>query len=982
MKKILSLALVAILLMTSLFTGFVVSAEETETETPIWIKEDAFGNTVDYSIYPGYTYAKGAAWPYYGENDPLEVNVPGSGAILRNYEASSEFSHNRTAQKLWAPVVALNAGKSGAEGDNALRLGAAMPLAHSAVVFTNHNRDGGYTMSTNNKYRVSFDVKVLTAAADLTGEVYLHANTSTWGNMGGIDHDSNAETPKVVSMTSNPPSGADKAVNAYGTTEGYLLNSFGSDWQNVTFDIQVKGQRHYLYINIDSHLNQKGCVVLIDNIAVIDKDGNNLFNADKFSSGAYNDKTTFDQIARIQHYFGAFDTITESITATGANLAREVDSFGNLVDYSVYPGYWLAGGAWAYAENVDPHTVTCSVEGAPITYTSFGWNGTARKNWAPVIALGAGKTGLAGDNALRLGVNSPTGTAAIAFYMRNRAGGTMMKSTETKYRISFDVKVLTPAADLVEDVYISANITNTLPRLGTDTDGDGTKDAISMTCYHEGATFAAPGWDASVDGDFPGYNLKDLGSGWTTVSYNGSIGQESNFFYINVSTLTNAKGGVVLIDNVSIINEDGTQIFITDNVKTNSTDHDLVLKPNYYLGTFDAPVVQAEANVIDPEVTYVPVTGVQTHSATVAPTISAAGEGFAGSYAIDVPVNESGRNTISFQAYNQGATDSFIGGLRTYKFEFKAKVKTGSVAGLKVGLGTNGKYNVAEAGLYPDFAALEKLSDTGVYSYPSYRDYRLNLASATDETVNNYAKVLNGEWQTFSFTTPSTRYEGVYPQLFFDLTGADATTVIQLDDIRCYLVEDGELTALKMFGHDDNASPSSFDLVVTTNKIVNINDTENIVVLPKVGVTVAELPEVMGLYADFQYGYYNEKLVFAEYPSADKFEAVEKDGVWQYDALTDTTGAFAADALVGTSNVLVLKHLNGQTGKVYKSFNIAVKNDLTGDGELDATDIVRAKRIALNDIEATDTQIAAAGCTAADQINVSKVASIRTAAMK
>jgi len=71
---------------------------------------------------------------------------------------------------------------------------------------------------------------------------------------------------------------------------------------------------------------------------------------------------------------------------------------------------------------------------------------------------------------------------------------------------------------------------------------------------------------------------------------------------------------------------------------------------------------------------------------------------------------------------------------------------------------------------------------------------------------------------------------------------------------------------------------------------------------------------------------------------------------------------------------------SGTYNGVYETFNIAVKNDINGDTEVDARDIVRAKKITAGTETATAVQLAAASAT--DEIQIEDVVAIRNSFMK
>ena len=940
MKKLLSLALVMMLVLTSVFTGFVVSAEDvvvdnTITETS-W--EEDYGIKVDESIYPGFYL--GNNYQIWDTDNPnyatARTSEEGVKYLRVDTRTGLEYTYRDTIEhRKYAPSVAINAGRTGGEGDNALIFGMPISLSNAYLLFYNRNQNGGIICGSNHDWTISFDIKLV------AGEVSnIYANFRTWAP----SLEAYADCTEEVST----------ATDIYGNTDGYSGTEISANkWTTLTYVADVIGQANSFFINIQAP-SENGAIVLIDNLKICDENGTNYLTSTNFAPVGY---STDDEGVRVSTspYADEYEAGTLYIGEEFGNFNSDTFSdvtgwsqYGLFVDQTIVPGYYLNNDPYCFSEDATESSRPGN-DGAPYLWASGSWYGTiaTRRKWAPAVAIGAGKTGMSDDNALVFGMPVATAQTPIAFYVRDNNSSIVYKKN-TQYQISFDIKSI---AGNCKGIYSTLIINKPGPNAES-----------KYTCMH----------DITVDGEVltqitynnkyneetgtygtDGYSQADISTTeWTTLTFNVTPVDDCNWFYINLVPADSA-GAVVLIDNITIQDTNGENLFIDENVQfTNSTSS---YKGKYsaiqhYLGTFDYSNAEAVDNTVDSNVNYLPVNAIGHHSADAAPTLSEAGEGVNGSYAINVPVNQNGVNRLVFRAYNPKAANT-IHQNDTYLFEFKARVTAGVVDKLDVGIATNG-YNPT-TGYYHNMQIFHSATGTnsnGETTYP-HKGY-----------TQNYLRVdgseLTSEWQTFKFYATTNCYDNVYRHLKFTLYGADSSVVIQLDDIKGYTVADGELTPIYVWAAGD-PNGSSFDLAEVSAYDVTVSDTDGyIVTVPNAGVTAAEFIENMNLNANLEYGYRNNKEIYGN----------------------DTL--IADDEAIGTGYALSIVGTNGSGtyNGVYETFNIAVKNDINGDTEVDARDIVRAKKITAGTETATAVQLAAASAT--DEIQIEDVVAIRNSFMK
>ena len=932
MKKILALILVLMLTLTSVFTGVAVSAEDEVVEdTPAAITEtvweEEFGIKVDESIFPGYYLGDArhimdepdqTKWTT--ENGVRYYMVDGKGTA---YTFRDPVLHRR-----YAPSIAVDAGRTGVEGDNALVFGLPMAYTNGYLLFYNRDQAAVVTCGTGT-WEISFDVKLVSGKVN-----NIYANFRDWAP--GIDTNANCVTNNSTS------------VNTDGNTDGYSGEDISTGrWTTLKYTATVVGATNSFYINFTAP--DEGAVVLIDNIKILDSKGVNQLVSSEFTPITYKQNPEnptspyYDKYINGELYindeFGNFND-PEYTVNTGWS------EYGLYVDETIVPGYYLANEPYCFSEDAT-ETSKPGNDGAPYLYTSGSWYSDAatRRKWAPAVAIGAGKTGRYDDNALVFGMPKATAQTALAFYVRNQKN--IVFKNNVHYQISFDIKSV---AGSCKGIYSTMVLYKPAPASPTKFICENTLEGAVQYTYNQ--TYNAETGTYGTDG----YSQADIDTEeWTTLTFNVTPISDCNWFYINIAP-EDASGAVVLIDNIVIQNANGDNMFVDDNVCLTAAESpykDKYSAIQHYLGTFDYAKSEAVDNVVDNNVTYLPVNAIGNSGANVAPTLSESGEGVNGSYAINMGVNKNYLNSVTFKAYNPVAKDT-IHQNDMYMFEFKARLKEGQVAKLDVGIATN-EYNPAD-GFYHNMQIFQNgttVNSEGVitaYKHKSYTQYYLQIMG----------EEITSEWKTFKFYATTNCYANCYRYLKFTLTGKDTTTVLQLDDIKGYTVADGNLTPIYVWSAGD-PNGSSFDLAQVSAYDVTVSETDGyIVTVPTSGVTAAEFIENMNLNADLEYGYRNTK------------------GIYSNDTL------IAVDAPIATDYALKIvgNGKGGQYNGVYETFTIAVKNDISGDGAVDARDIVRAKKISAGTLTATDAQLVAANATDGNGIQAEDVATLRAVFMK
>ena len=935
MRKLLSLALVMMLVLTSVFSGFSVFAEEAAadviTETS-W--EEDYGIKVDESIYPGFYL--GDSYQIWDTENPnyATARTPVDGIKFMRFDANKDTEYTYTYTKnhrKYAPSVAVNAGRTGGTGDNALVFGMPVSYTNGYILFRNRNKAGGIVCG-NATWDISFDIKLV------AGEVSkIYSNFRVYSP--SLNHYADCEEDKSTS------------VNISGTTEGYSGADISADkWTNLKFTATITGQNNFFFINIQAP-TENGAIVLIDNLKICDEDGTNYLTSTNFapvnystvdgervSSSPYADEYEAGTLY-IGEEFGNFNS------STFVNRTAWSD-YGYYVDESIVPGYYLGSnndywtnateGAGANIEGIKTFYYANSDSGS-----TYG-NTTVRYKYAPSVAIGAGKTGRGDDNALIFGLPVDVNQYALLFYVQNDGSWVY---TANKYQISFDIKSV---AGTCEGIYSS---------LSTWAPGNGATTGDNATTYNnkydeETGTYGTDG-----------YTQDDISTTeWTTLTYYVDFTNKARYFWINIMP-ADENGAVVLIDNIVIQKADGENMFVSDNIMIAAKDNTLAYDTEndkqkysliqYHCGTFDYADAKTVDNTVDENVTYIPVSAIGQATATVAPTLSEAGEGVKGSYAINVPVNDSGTNTVKFKAYNPTAVDT-IHQDDLYMFEFKARVTAGTVDNLKVAIATNGwkdntsfKHNMQ---VFHNGSTTNE--ETGVTTY-AHKGYTQTYLKVDGEE-------LSSEWQSFRFYATTNCYDNVYRHLVFTLTGTDSSTVIQLDDIKGYTVADSTLTPIWVWGACD-PNGSSFDLAeVSAYAVSDIGDGEYVITVPEAGVTAADFIANMNFNAEFKWGYANNKEMYSD------------DNLM---AETDVIGTGDVLNLIGTTNS---ESATYPTGSLYQAFTVVVANDVNGDAAVDLRDVVRAKKLSVGAEETTALHLIALNAVEnEDGITATDVATLR-----
>lgn len=272
---------------------------------------------------------------------------------------------------------------------------------------------------------------------------------------------------------------------------------------------------------------------------------------------------------------------------------------------------------------------------------------------------------------------------------------------------------------------------------------------------------------------------------WTTLKFTRTESAgTSRWMFINLVS-DGKQGAVILIDDIKIYLESDefkTNYFTSDNIWSNKVTQDCQ-SGNYYVGTFDIDRGLVFDNTPVANTTY-DADNVGARSATVAPVISAAGEGVKKSYAMQLGVNEATfKNDVSFQAKSRQTINSG----NTYTVEFKVKVKSGSVDYLKAGIFEKAYGDIPSQSIYPYCVKGYELSRNWQY-------YKFDVAPTSEDIKN---------WKTISLY----------------LVGTSADTVILIDDLIVYKSDDETKTLLEYQNHATGgviATDGSFDIPVST----------------------------------------------------------------------------------------------------------------------------------------------------------------------
>lgn len=939
MKKILALTLVLMLTLTSVFTGVAVSAEDAAVEeTPTVITEtvweEEYGIKVDESIFPGYYL--GDSYKVWDNPDQTKWTPENGVAYYMTDNKGGLYTfRDPIVHRRYTPSIAIDAGRTGLEGDNALVFGLPKAYNNGYLMFRNRNVNGGIVCGSGT-YDITFDVKLVSGKVDK-----IYANFILYA--------------PGIATNANCVNDHSTALNTAGDTNGYSGSDISSEkWTNLSYTTTVTSATNSFFINFTAP--EEGAIVLIDNLQIVNTTTDiNMLNSENFYPisanspyySTYNADTFY-----VNEYFGNFND-------PGFSAVTDWEKYNLTVDESIVPGYSLGNGPYYFSAEAS-ETSTPATDGLPYLDINGGWYSAeknsaylaTRRRWIPAVALGAGKTGKADDNALVFGMPKASAQTPLAFYIRDK-DNKRVYSKNKKYKVSFDIKsVAGNCKGIYSTVILYKPITSKDSKytcLPEDANGNITQTVYNNKYNAETGTYGTDG-----------YSQADISTTeWTTLTFTTTTQNVCDWFYINIVP-SDDSGAVVLIDNITIQANDGVNMFNADYVQFtgNNSAYKGVYEPiQYYLGTFDYADPVAVESVVDPDVTYVPHPEIYFSNATVAPTITSVGEGVNGSYAMALGVDPTSlANQVRIQGFNYKDIETWYPS-RTYLLEFKLRLKSGTANSFKVSMSVDGPtINLETDELLYDYDVF--LTDTGWYR--SHTQTYMNIAGSD----------ITNEWQKFRVYITTNGYVDVYRQLVFDLVGATADTVVLMDDLKAFdITNPAEEKAIWIMNNMDPAG-TFMDLAQTTKyEIVNFNDTRNIIKVSDANTKVDALIANMNVAHNLKWGYVNYLWAFEKMPEAGEDGTIPQ-------AIKETY--LNGKTVIGTDYALVLLGRNGKyANKIYENFTIAVENDISGDGAVDARDIVRAKKISAGSLTATDAQLVAANATDGNGIQAEEVLALR-----
>lgn len=197
-------------------------------------------------------------------------------------------------------------------------------------------------------------------------------------------------------------------------------------------------------------------------------------------------------------------------------------------------------------------------------------------------------------------------------------------------------------------------------------------------------------------------------------------------------------------------------------------------------------------NTVETGVEYTPVDSIMYHSTSnAAPTVSAAGEGVKGSYAMELTNTGAGLKKL----YMQAASRQAITYSSTYVIGFKIRLKSGTVTTFESGVFENG-----------DGGFMSSFSLSG--------------------------SQLTNEWKYYRFEHKTNSNVSNWKRLAFHITSGAGGSVVQMDDLEMYLrAPNGTLTAVN-FGNTDKATLGSFDSKLSVGETVDNTVDSSVAYLP------------------------------------------------------------------------------------------------------------------------------------------------------
>ena len=249
MKKLLALTLVLMLVLTSVFTGVTVFAEDavvedtTVEQRTVW--EDEFGIKVDESIFPGY--CLGSNYQIWdpdnpsnaSEKTPNSARSPETGVkyYTQNSDGTTSIYRDTTNHRKYAPSIAIDAGRTGLAGDNALVFGMPVSTVRALLMFNNRNTSK-VVVCNSGTWKISFDIKLV------SGEVEkIYSNFQLWAPNGT---DGTCVNDRSIAYNNK----CDESTGAYGT-DGYNGSDISKDkWTNLSFETNVSKDCNSFFINI------------------------------------------------------------------------------------------------------------------------------------------------------------------------------------------------------------------------------------------------------------------------------------------------------------------------------------------------------------------------------------------------------------------------------------------------------------------------------------------------------------------------------------------------------------------------------------------------------------------------------------------------------------------------------------------------------------------------------------------------------------
>lgn len=378
------------------------------------------------------------------------------------------------------------------------------------------------------------------------------------------------------------------------------------------------------------------------------------------------------------------------------------------------------------------------------------YSATVKAEAAPsVTAVGMGHNGSA---ALKVGYNKAYNRYLFRYYISSSYRTTTIKANET-YTIEMKVK---PVSGSVSGIY--TGFYYNYDQIPADID-----NAQYTTAEN--------------------YDSSDLAADkWTTITFTRSCPNAVRWIFINI-TSADQNGGVLLIDDLKIYaaNDASKTNLLTSDVLVSNKDADNKEVPlvaeTANIGSFDIFKGYAFDNTPYTDTSsLLPISNAGVREATIAPYISAKGEGVKGGYAFNIPVNDKFKNSISFQGANRSNKQLSLYWDTTYTVELKVRVKSGSIKSFNAGIYE--LYYAADQEMpgVPNGKYIDDKSNKnyGKWVYDSYKNYGLSLAGSE----------LSSEWQYYVFEVTTNKNNKNWKRIVIDIEGNSADTVVQIDDLK------------------------------------------------------------------------------------------------------------------------------------------------------------------------------------------------------